>query len=578
MVKCAEKEVIIEKYLQKCEENWAKQMFILKSYEVPKIELYSKQIDLSADSPVVRESTATPEFSASPFTSRPSSCHSLSSWSVLKLALQDGETSSMVLLSTNIDSLLADIIDNQDVLYKFLQNNDISSLHEEIEKWYNRLLKVESVLEMWHQVQEFLEQLIQVYSNRDIQQLLPVETKSFVRSYLKYCCFINSVEKLPKVLLTCEKKWVISLLEHILYTFEKCHEAIYHKVDYFQNLCPRLYFLSSEEVYQILCYGNDVTVLYKYLKKILPNIEELKFKEGTEEKKMPASIEGVFDANFGYMELSEPVACDGAVYQWLHSLLLTLQESLYNQLTTVLRHQSATGNGAKQNEELIMEERLMKKDVIWSVFLADSYIKHLTDIFQDFYWIIKVPPQLVQLMSQLHFSHRMDNILEHSTTMTAIKNYISELNGNCDRISTVIRILQGERMMGRHSDLDLLVEPQNSSKLELPASICSEQIAKLQSLLLCQCHFKDLLQEMLKSSVDPHQTFCWQSQLKYHLNNEGKHVEIKNVYSTFKYGFEYLGSTPYREMRVSVTQTSLFQLFRTITSFKAGLCIGSQKC
>ncbi|XP_052830107.1 dynein beta chain, ciliary [Octopus bimaculoides] len=585
VVKCAEKEVSIEKSLQKCEEMWINQIFILKLHHLPKTEHSKEQLDLSSDCAMAAaENTATPDYTETPFTSRANSCHSISSLSVSRMNFQDAETANTVLMLANIDTLLKDLTDHQQILSMFMQNENISSLHDVINKWYSQLLRMETILVLWQKVQDYMDQLVEAFSNYDVQQLLPVETKTFRKAHLKYCCLMKSIEKAPNVMQNCSKKWIQPFLESVLYTFEKCHKALFRQIDHFQQLCPRFYFLSSVEVLQLLCYANNLTVLTMYLKKILSNIEDLQFIEAKDEKKT-CYIGGVLSENYDYMQLHKPVACDGFVYQWLEFLLMSLEKSLYHHLTTAVSHKnvSETPNPSNQYDTQKIEEEPAYYDVYnppKAGYLCSSDVTNLTEIYQELSWIIKMPPQLVSLIAKLNFYKQMDGILKDTlTSQEALKNYASEINTMIDRVSKLLRILEKEKVMCRKSGTESVVESKEVFSQSLIQGmhphIYSQQITKLRCLLLCQCYFKDILVQMSESLVEPQQNFYWKVQLNYILNSEGKSVEIKNMYSSFKYGFEYLGVMG-REMIFPVTQRSLVHLLRIITSFNAGLCIGSQ--
>jgi dynein heavy chain len=142
---------------------------------------------------------------------------------------------------------------------------------------------------------------------------MPVEGRKFKDVNISWCSLMERINGNPKALDVVE----IQELGQILKTADEKLETVQKGLnDYLESkrgLFPRFFFLSNEELLEILSETKEPLRVQPHLKKCFEGVNGLKFDE---EKKIHGmySIEGEF---VPFTRVIDPIASKGAVEDWL---------------------------------------------------------------------------------------------------------------------------------------------------------------------------------------------------------------------------------------------------------------------
>ncbi|KAJ3395883.1 Dynein heavy chain 1, axonemal [Lobulomyces angularis] len=192
---------------------------------------------------------------------------------------------------------------------------------ERISLWESKLRTVQEVLDMWMQCQRQWLYLEPIFGSDDIVNQLPVESKRFTTMDRAWRRIMAQAKQKPGVIEGCADYKLLDSFRECNKLLELVAKGLSAYLESKRATFPRFFFLSDDELLQILSQTKDPTAVQPHLRKCFENVASLEFKE---DKLITAMYSGEGER----IPLQEPFYPKGPVEDWLLKVEHQMRESV----------------------------------------------------------------------------------------------------------------------------------------------------------------------------------------------------------------------------------------------------------
>jgi dynein heavy chain len=267
---------------------------------------------------------------------------------------------------------------------------------ERITLWESKLHVMQDVLEEWTACQRQWLYLEPVFSSSDINKQLPTESKRFANVDKVWRKVMLSAYSKPAILEVCTDSKLLETFRESNKLLELVSKGLTAYLESKRVSFPRFFFLSDDELLQILSQARDPLAVQPHLRKAFENMNKLEFySDGKLSAMVSADGESVSFVN--------PFSPTGNVEEWLLCLEMEMKATLRGLLKEAIRDHTK-----RPREE----------------------------------WVLRWPGQLVIAASQSFFTQDVSNAIAagelqkmHTKQLSSLEGLVALVRGNLTEVA-----------------------------------------------------------------------------------------------------------------------------------------------
>ncbi|XP_037242845.1 dynein heavy chain 1, axonemal [Falco rusticolus] len=243
-----------------------------------------------------------------------------SEWSsVLFTVVLYKDTDTFILRNTDEASQL---LDDHIVMIQSMSFSPFKKPFEErMSTWENKLKMTQDVLEEWLKCQRSWLYLEPIFRSEDIKRQLPLESQRYQAMDRDWRNIMKNANENPEVISLCPDPVLLENLQKCNKLLELVQKGLSEYLETKRSAFPRFYFLSDDELLEILSQTKDPTAVQPHLRKCFENIAQLLFQEDLQ-------ITHMYSAEGEEVKLFVPIYPTDNVEDWLLEVEKSMKASV----------------------------------------------------------------------------------------------------------------------------------------------------------------------------------------------------------------------------------------------------------
>ncbi|KAM6256563.1 LOW QUALITY PROTEIN: dynein axonemal heavy chain 1 [Porphyrio hochstetteri] len=232
-----------------------------------------------------------------------------SEWKSVVFPVVPYKDSGTFILKTTDEA--AQLLDDHIVMVQSMSFSPFKKHFEErMNTWENKLKMTQDVLEEWLNCQRSWLYLEPIFRSEDIKRQLPLESERFQDMDSHWRNIMKTANENPEVISLCPDPVLLENLCGCNKLLELVQKGLSEYLETKRGAFPRFYFLSDDELLEILSQTKDPTAVQPHLHKCFENIAQLLFQEDLQ-------ITHMYSAEGEEVKLFVPIYPTENVEHWL---------------------------------------------------------------------------------------------------------------------------------------------------------------------------------------------------------------------------------------------------------------------
>ena len=228
------------------------------------------------------------------------------------------------------DEIFVQLEESQVTLSSIRGSRFVEPIRDKADEWDRRLTMFSRSLEEWINCQRSWLYLEQIFSTPDITKQLPSESKLFSSADRLWQDLMNNTLERPNALKAATSPGVLESLQQANDALEKVYRCLEDYLETKRLVFPRFYFLSNDELLDILSHSKSADCVQPHMDKCFGNIKSLDIRYPL---KQPPSVKNAFSSEGEALPLPKYVRVRGPVEQWLG----TVEQGMFDSVKRCLK-------------------------------------------------------------------------------------------------------------------------------------------------------------------------------------------------------------------------------------------------
>ncbi|XP_048507335.1 dynein axonemal heavy chain 6 [Athalia rosae] len=406
------------------------------------------------------------------------------SWKTLEFTVIPHKESKDVFILGTLEDVQAVLEESNINVQTIAASRHVGPIKSRIDDWVRQLDLFWKTLDAWQYCQQQWLYLESIFSAPDIQRQLPVESKLFIVVDKSWKEIMRKTVKMPLALEACcqpglYEKFIENNknLDQIL----KCLEAY---LETKRIAFPRFFFLSNDELLEILAQTRNPHAVQRHLQKCFDAIHRLEFATAQTDDSTEAApdavvlttdISAMLSPEGERVQLGKGLKARGNVEDWLGKVEASMFSSLKR------RMKSAISDLRNRGREM---------------------------------FLVAHPSQIVLTVSQIFWARNVHIILDDKVN---VQNAMRSFEQKC------------------YTDLNQLAAMVRGELTRLVREV-------IINLITVDVHARDTITILVENKVSSSTNFEWMKALRYYWDEEIDNCLARMSSAEYLYGYEYLGA------------------------------------
>ncbi|KAF4707198.1 hypothetical protein FOZ63_000784, partial [Perkinsus olseni] len=225
---------------------------------------------------------------------------------------------------------------------------------EKVEKWERQLASVSEIVETILAVQRAWMYLENIFvGSDDIRPHLPTESAWFDDVNAGFPKMLRGIYERPNAVESCAGENCGEMLEDLnsfMEKLEKIQKALDDYLERKRMLFPRFYFLSNDDLLEILGQAKEPELVQKHIKKCFEGIKVLDLVKTDQEDRVLCEAVGMISPDGEKVPFSKPVVLDPPVEGWLVKVERRMKSTLTKLLNSCQQANCSPPKGLKKDK------------------------------------------------------------------------------------------------------------------------------------------------------------------------------------------------------------------------------------
>ena len=235
----------------------------------------------------------------------------------------------------------------------------VGAIRDNVETWHKKLLLLQATLDQWLECQKTWMYLEPIFAAPDIQRQLPNESKVFKNVSFSWKDIMKQTSADPN----CIKQGAMKGRREAFAKNNAMLDGVQRGLEEYlqtkRGVFPRFYFLSNDELLDILARSQDPRAVQPYLRKCFDNLVQLEFNGASG---AVLDIVSMFSAEGERVTLGRNLKARGNVEDWLKLVELRMRTTLH----TIIKA-GVLDYGARNRKEWVLVHKAQVVTVVGKI-------------------------------------------------------------------------------------------------------------------------------------------------------------------------------------------------------------------